>query len=374
MRKNGFTIAELLIVMIVVSLVLGLLLPSLGRAREEERKTQCRSNLRQIGLAVAMYCNDNGGWTPEFSGPMYNSAGGDNTSIGYARGGLPDEKARFFGSWQNINAVFSNQVTTGKVQIWNCTPAAPARAMSLGLLWSRGYLTKKGAGVLYCPSDGSSAWAVENGRARIKSYDVDEPFWTSKGKVVRTDGDGIGDIGARAFGNYLRCWDGAAYTAGNGCAVFTNYSVRVLEKHLQFMPTSSNGWLPTAIKLEEAAGKVIVGDTIEFWPGSYKDPGSTENNAQPPGDTEAEKVKYLAGYMAANHDSAYNLLFADGSVKTFSDGSGEALKLVARQWLAQFCEHFASGVYMGYNPTYRSAKGADEGIWTPVFDEAYQTD
>jgi len=55
MKTKGFTLIELLV---------GLLLPALGRAREEARKTQCRSNLRQIGLAMNIYANDNKNWTP----------------------------------------------------------------------------------------------------------------------------------------------------------------------------------------------------------------------------------------------------------------------------------------------------------------------
>ena len=64
MAKRGFTLIELLVVMVIIALLVGLLLPALGRAKEEARKTQCRSNLRQIGLATTMYTNDNKGWTP----------------------------------------------------------------------------------------------------------------------------------------------------------------------------------------------------------------------------------------------------------------------------------------------------------------------
>jgi len=360
--------------MVIIALLVGLLLPALARAKEEARKTQCRSNLRQMGLAIEMYCNDNGGWAPEFAGPMYNSQGGNNTSIGYATGGMPNENARFFGSWQNINAVSSNQVTTAKVQIWNSSPAAPARAISIGLLWSGGYLTSKGAQIMYCPSNNSSQWATENRRDKIQCYDSDEPFWTSNGLVVRADGDGLADTGGRTHAYYLRCWDGSAYTGNADCVIFTNYSVRVLEKHLEYMPTSVNGWLPTAIKKEQAGQKALLGDSIEFWLSSYKDPASTASNAQPPGDTEIEKAKYLMKYGAYNHDSSYNLLFSDGSVKTFSDGGKNAFNIIVHQWLAQFCEHYYSYIYMGYNPSYPSAKGADRGIWSPYFDQAYRAD
>lgn len=68
MRRKGFTLIELLVVMVIIALLVGLLLPALARAKEEARKTQCRSNLRQIGLAIEMYANDNGGWSPAMEG------------------------------------------------------------------------------------------------------------------------------------------------------------------------------------------------------------------------------------------------------------------------------------------------------------------
>jgi prepilin-type N-terminal cleavage/methylation domain-containing protein/prepilin-type processing-associated H-X9-DG protein len=57
-RTFGFTLVELLVVMAIISILAALLLPALTRARIMARSANCKSNLRQIGMAVAMYKTD----------------------------------------------------------------------------------------------------------------------------------------------------------------------------------------------------------------------------------------------------------------------------------------------------------------------------
>jgi prepilin-type N-terminal cleavage/methylation domain-containing protein/prepilin-type processing-associated H-X9-DG protein len=59
MNKKGFTLIELLVVISVIAILAALLFPVFAQAREKARQTTCLSNERQLGMAIAMYVEDN---------------------------------------------------------------------------------------------------------------------------------------------------------------------------------------------------------------------------------------------------------------------------------------------------------------------------
>jgi prepilin-type N-terminal cleavage/methylation domain-containing protein len=66
--RNAFTLIELLVVVAIIAILAALLLPALAGAKQWSVRTKCASNLRQIGLGMAMYADDSNGLYPESGG------------------------------------------------------------------------------------------------------------------------------------------------------------------------------------------------------------------------------------------------------------------------------------------------------------------
>jgi prepilin-type processing-associated H-X9-DG protein len=66
-KRNAFTLIELLVLIAVIAILIGILLPALGRVRKHARTVVCRSNIKQWGRIINLYAQDNEGKLPDHS-------------------------------------------------------------------------------------------------------------------------------------------------------------------------------------------------------------------------------------------------------------------------------------------------------------------
>ena len=115
-----FTLVELLIVIAIIGILVSLLLPSLGRAKELTRRAVCKSNMRQCGLISTIYAKDNSGNLSETRG--------ENTQKNLGKLGVEtvNELSPYISTWRitgcpnmtTVNSISNGKQTSAQYNSW----------------------------------------------------------------------------------------------------------------------------------------------------------------------------------------------------------------------------------------------------------------
>ena len=93
-QEKAFTLIELLVVIAIIGVLAGLLLPALQKARGRAKMAGCKSNIRQLGLALSMYCDDNDGKLPMTHNGIYYTMDYADAIYPYLVGKVSDNNNR----------------------------------------------------------------------------------------------------------------------------------------------------------------------------------------------------------------------------------------------------------------------------------------
>jgi prepilin-type N-terminal cleavage/methylation domain-containing protein/prepilin-type processing-associated H-X9-DG protein len=234
MKRRGFTLIELLVVIAIISILAAILFPVFARARENARRTSCLSNLKQIGLGIMMYVQDN-----------------DETYLPYRRDANAGEQPPFnyyqgtYFEWQHTIHPY-----TKNLQLYQCPDGNPT--------YQFGNYGSYGANVAALPDTGLKMAAVVSPASVYVIMDSGRTYVTASRASTAPSGafylPGAGIVRPDLLSSISGSWPQSDYTNGRH---FDGVNVVFADGHVK--------WLKSRVVYQEATKFSGTNHTPSAW-------------------------------------------------------------------------------------------------------------
>jgi prepilin-type N-terminal cleavage/methylation domain-containing protein/prepilin-type processing-associated H-X9-DG protein len=214
-RNPGFTLIELLVVIAIIAVLIALLLPAVQQAREAARRSQCKNNLKQMGLALHNYVETYGCFPGAYYGRRYGSDDGCTYASRRVSVAAPGW------GWGVMLLPYLDQTA-----LYNQMPFNTVNNINLTNMKPLGQTP---VGVYRCPSDigprlnsNFHDFATSNYRANFGTLQVGSSY-SGCGTSPRYEDLTNGMFGANSFTRFRDITDGASNTVAIGEIVLAKF-------------------------------------------------------------------------------------------------------------------------------------------------------